>query len=140
ESGDRFPADLVIVGVGVIPATELAEKAGLEVNNGIVVDEYARTSDHDILAAGDCTWHYNPIYGRHMRLESVQNALDQASVAANALCGNLKLYPALPWFGSDEYDLKLQIAGLIQGFDKVVIRGDIARGRSVAAFYLAGGK
>ena len=140
ENGDRFPADLVIVGVGVIPATELAEKAGLEVNNGIVVDEYARTSDHDILAAGDCTWHYNPIYGRHMRLESLQNALDQATVAANTLCGNLKPYSALPWFWSDQYDMKLQIAGLSQGYDQIVIRGDKDNSRSFAAFYLQQGR
>lgn len=140
ENGQSYPADLVVVGVGVIPATELAEKAGLEVNNGIVVDEYARTSDHDILAAGDCTSHFNPIYGRQMRLESVQNALDQSSVVANTLCGNLKPYSALPWFWSDQFDLKLQIAGLNQGYDKVVIRGDIANSRSFAAFYMSEGK
>lgn len=138
ENGERYPADLVIVGVGVVPATELAEKAGLEVNNGIVVDEYARTSDHDILAAGDCTSHYNPIYDRVLRLESVQNALDQATVAANTICGNLQPYSALPWFWSDQFDLKLQIAGLNQGYDNVVIRGDIEGSRSFAAFYLLG--
>lgn len=136
SDGTRFEADLVIIGVGVIPNTELAESAGLTVDNGIVVDEYARSSDHDILAAGDCTTHWNPIYQRQIRLESVQNALDQASVAASTVCGNLKEYSALPWFWSDQYDLKLQIAGLNQGYTDVVVRGDIEGSRSFAAFYL----
>lgn len=134
--GQSYDADLVIVGIGVTPATELAETAGLTTVNGIVVDEYARTDDHDILAVGDCTSHYNPIYDRFVRLESVQNATDQARVAANTLCGYLKPYNALPWFWSDQYDIKLQIAGLSQGFEQVVIRGDIESGRSFAAFYL----
>ena len=129
---------MVVIGVGVLPATELAEAAGLAVDNGIVVDEYARTSDHDIVAAGDCTNHYNPIYGRRLRLECVQNAVDQAKVAANTLCGNLKAYNALPWFWSDQYNLKLQIAGLSQGYDRVVTRGSTSNGRSFAAFYFCG--
>ena len=140
QNGAEYPADLVIIGVGVIPNTELAAQAGLEVENGIVVDEYARTSDEDILAVGDCSSHYNPIYQSQLRLESVQNALDQATVAANTLCGNLKPYSALPWFWSDQYDLKLQIAGLSQGYTDVVIRGDIKESRSFAAFYLQDGK
>lgn len=140
KNGDTYPADVIVVGVGVIPNTELAAEAGLEVNNGIVVDEFARTSDHDILAAGDCTFHYNPIYDRHIRLESVQNALDQATVVANTICGNLKPYSALPWFWSDQFDLKLQIAGLNQGFTDVVIRGSTEQGRSFAAFYLKDNK
>jgi len=136
KNGDTFPADLVIIGVGVIPNTELAADAGLAVDNGIVVDEYARTSDYDILAAGDCTSHFNPIYNRQLRLESVQNALDQATIAALTICGKEKPYSALPWFWSDQFDLKLQIAGLNQGYTDVVIRGDIQGGRSFAAFYL----
>ena len=140
DNGTEYKTDLVIIGVGVIPNTELAEQAGLKIDNGIVVDEYARTSDEDILAAGDCTAHYNPIYQRHLRLESVQNALDQASVAANTICGNLKPYSALPWFWSDQYDLKLQIAGLSQGYTDVVGRGDIDGSRSFAAFYMREGK
>lgn len=138
--GTRYPADLVVIGVGVIPNTELASSAGLAVENGIVVDEYARTSDEDILAAGDCTSHFNPIYGRQVRLESVQNAIDQATVAAKTVCGELQPYSALPWFWSDQYDLKLQIAGLNQGYTDVVIRGDIEGSRSFAAFYLREGK
>jgi 3-phenylpropionate/trans-cinnamate dioxygenase ferredoxin reductase subunit len=136
--GTILDADLVVIGVGVVPETELAEQAGLAVDNGIVVDEFARTSDPDIVAAGDCTNHYNPIYNRRLRLESVQNATDQAKTAANTLCGKLESYRALPWFWSDQYDLKLQIAGLSQGFDHVVLRGSSASGRSFAAFYFSG--
>lgn len=136
--GTVLPADLVVIGVGVIPHTDLAESAGLNVGNGIVVDEYARTSDPAIVAAGDCTWHHNPLYDRWLRLESVQNATDQARVAANTLNGRLEPYRALPWFWSDQFDLKLQIAGLSEGFDRVVLRGDSSAGRSFAAFYLRG--
>ena len=138
--GSTIPADLVIIGIGVIPETELAEAAGLAVGNGIIVDEFARTSDHNIVAAGDCTFHHNPIYDTHLRLESVQNATDQAKVAAKTLCGTLETYRALPWFWSDQYDLKLQIAGLSQGFDEVVIRGTTETDRSFAAFYFKAGK
>jgi 3-phenylpropionate/trans-cinnamate dioxygenase ferredoxin reductase subunit len=136
--GTTLNADVVVIGVGVIPETELAEQAGLAVDNGIVVDEFARTSDPDIVAAGDCTNHYNPIYDRRLRLESVQNATDQAKTAANTLCGKLEAYHALPWFWSDQFDLKLQIAGLSQGFDRVVLRGSSTSGRSFAAFYFSG--
>jgi 3-phenylpropionate/trans-cinnamate dioxygenase ferredoxin reductase subunit len=135
--GGTLDADVVVIGVGVIPETELAEQAGLTVDNGIVVDEFARTSDADIVAAGDCTNHYNPMYGRRLRLESVQNATDQAKTAANTLCGKLEAYHALPWFWSDQFDLKLQIAGLSQGFDRVVLRGSSISGRSFAAFYFS---
>lgn len=138
--GQVIKADLVVVGVGVTPDIELAEQAGLTVDNGVVVDEYARTSDPDILAAGDCTSHYNPIYDRHLRLESVQNATDQSRVAANTICGKLEPYRALPWFWSDQYDLKLQIAGLSHGFDQVVLRGSAESGRSFAAFYYREGR
>ena len=104
-------------------------------DNGIVVDEFTRTSDPDIVAAGDCTWHYCGIYDRWLRLESVQNATEQAWSAAAAICGNEKPYNALPWFWSDQYDLKLQIAGLSQGYTDVVTRGDRDHGRKFAAFY-----
>lgn len=138
--GQTIPADLVIVGIGIIPDIEIAEQAGLEINNGLVVDEFGRTSDHDILAAGDCTYHYNPIYDISLRLESVQNATDQSRVVANTICGKLAPYKALPWFWSDQYDLKLQIAGLSQGFDQVVIRGSTESGRSFACFYYKEGQ
>ena len=134
----KIDADFVIIGIGVIPNTELAEAAGLEVGNGIVVDEFARTSDPDVYAIGDVTWHYNPIYDRHIRLESVPNATDQAKTAALSINGSPKPYNSLPWFWSDQFDLKLQIAGLSEGYDSIVIRGDIHQGRSFAAFYFKG--
>ena len=139
SDGSEYAADLVVVGVGIVPNVELAEAAGLDVNNGIVVDEFARTSDADIVAAGDCTMHHNALYDRDIRLESVQNATDQARVAALTLCGKEKAYAALPWFWSDQYDLKLQIAGLSQGYDEVIVRGDRENSRSFAAFYLKDG-
>lgn len=135
-NGKSYAADIVIVGVGVIPNTELAEAAGLDVNNGIVVDEFAKTSDPDIVAAGDCTFHPNALLGRNLRLESVPNATEQAKSAAASICGNEKVYASLPWFWSDQFDLKLQIAGINHDYDRVVLRGDANGSRSMAAFYL----
>ena len=135
SNGETFNTNLVIIGVGIIPNVELAESAGLATDDGIVVDEYARTSDADVFAAGDCTRHYNRIYDRRLRLESVQNATDQSRSAAATICGNDKPYDTLPWFWSDQYDLKLQIAGLSQGYSDILIRGDMNHGRSFAAFY-----
>ena len=139
DNGESIPADFVIVGVGVIPNTELAAAAGLDVDNGIVVDEQCRTSDPDIYAVGDCTSHPNSIYRRQLRLESVHNALEQAKTAASNICGDETRYSQVPWFWSDQYDLKLQIAGLSQGFDQVVIRGDAAN-RNFACLYLEQGR
>ncbi len=135
SDGNVQEADLVVIGVGIVPNTELAAAAGLEVDNGIVVDEYARTSDTDIVAAGDCTFHYNPVYERRVRLESVQNATDQSRIAAASVCGKEKTYNALPWFWSDQYDVKLQIAGLSQDYEETLVRGDRETGRSFAVFY-----
>jgi 3-phenylpropionate/trans-cinnamate dioxygenase ferredoxin reductase subunit len=132
-------ADLVIIGIGIVPNIELARDAGLKTENGIVVDEYTRTSDPDIVSAGDCTWHYSPIYDRWVRLESVQNATDQARTAASTVAGEEKPYNVLPWFWSDQYDVKLQIAGLSQGYDEIIVRGDRSSGRRFAAFYLKDG-
>ena len=140
NDGTRHAADLVIVGIGIIPNVEIAQAAGLKTENGIVVDEHTRTSDPDIVAAGDCAWHYNAIYDRWLRLESVQNANDQARVAAATVAGLDKVYNALPWFWSDQYNLKLQIAGLNQGYEEVVVRGDRIGSRSFAAFYLKDNK
>ena len=140
NDGLEFAADLVIIGVGILPNTELAEAAGLEVDNGIIVNEQAQTSDPDIFAAGDCANHHNPIYDRRLRLESVQNATDQSRVAAAAACGKQANYNAVPWFWSEQYDLMLQIAGLSQGYDEIITRGDPAQGRSFAAFYLQKGR
>ncbi len=137
--GRRFKCDAAIVGIGIVPNVELAQRAGIECVNGISVDEHARTADENIVAAGDCTSHPHPLYARPIRLESVQNAIHQAKVAAASLLGTLTAYSEAPWFWSDQYDLKLQIAGLSQGYDDVVLRGDPAT-RSFAAYYLAGGR
>jgi 3-phenylpropionate/trans-cinnamate dioxygenase ferredoxin reductase subunit len=139
ESGESRPADLAIVGIGVTPATELAEQAGLECDDGIVVDEFCRTADPDILAIGDCTKHPNVLLGRSLRLESVHNAQEQAKTAAATLCGESRPYRQIPWFWSDQYDLKLQIAGLAKGHEQTVLRGD-PRSRSFAVFCLDEGR
>jgi 3-phenylpropionate/trans-cinnamate dioxygenase ferredoxin reductase subunit len=138
QDGSRIGADLVIVGIGLIPNTELAEQAGLDCDNGILVDLYARTSDPDIVAAGDCTNHENGFLGRRIRLESVPNATEQGRVAAATLCGQQTPYTAVPWFWSDQYDLKLQTAGVSQGHDQVVLRGT-TDGNSFVVFYLKAG-
>ncbi|MDB5985190.1 MAG: pyridine nucleotide-disulfide oxidoreductase [Nevskia sp.] len=131
----RVEADFIVVGIGVIPNTELAEGAGLVVDNGIVVDDCTRTSDPDIVAAGDCSNHPNEFLGRRVRLESVQNAMEQARAAARTLIGKPQPYKMVPWFWSDQYDLKLQMVGISTGFDQLVIRGDLGA-RAFAAFYL----
>ena len=131
------PADVVLVGIGILPNVELAQAAGLACDNGIVVDETAVTSDPDIYAAGDCTNHPG-FAGARERLESVQNAIDQAKHAALGLLGRPTLYREVPWFWSDQYDLKMQIAGLIKPGDEAVVRGDPAS-RKFAVFHLRAG-
>ncbi len=138
SDGQKLPADFVVVGVGILPNMELATDAGLDTADGIVVDDRCQTSDPDIYAIGDCTFHPNDIYGRQLRLESVHNALEQAKTAASNICGVESHYCQVPWFWSDQYDIKLQIAGLSEGYDDVVLRGDPSAG-SFACFYLAGG-
>ncbi|HMT26652.1 MAG TPA: FAD-dependent oxidoreductase [Dermatophilaceae bacterium] len=140
STGESIPTDLVIVGIGVEPRTELAEAAGLTLNDGVVIDEHARTSDPAIVAAGDCASKYIPRYGRRVRLECVPGATDQAKLAAATLCGKFKSAVSLPWFWSDQYDVKLQIAGLSCGYDQVVLSGDPTVGRSFSCFYLRGGE
>jgi len=139
SDGRKFACDVAIVGVGVEPNVELASRAGLPCANGIVVDELAQTADPHIVAAGDCTNHPLPLVGQRVRLESVPNAIHQAKVAAATLVGVPTPYSEVPWFWSDQYDLKLQIAGLSTGYDEVVLRGNPAA-RSFAAFYLKGGQ
>ncbi len=135
--GREIPADLVVVGIGIVPNVELAADAGLETGDGIVVDEHCRTADPCIYAIGDCTLHPNPLIGRRVRLESVQNALEQARTAAANLCGEDICYTEVPWFWSDQYDLKLQIAGLSQGHDRTLVRGNPAE-RKFSCIYLEG--
>lgn len=124
--GEEIDCAAALVGIGAIPETRLAERAGLEVNNGIIVDDHARTSNPHIWAAGDCTSFPLLRYGRCVRLESVPNAIEQAKVAAVNIAGGNAVHDALPWFWSDQYDVKLQTAGLSEGYDDVVIRGAIA--------------
>ncbi|WP_024538788.1 NAD(P)/FAD-dependent oxidoreductase [Comamonas badia] len=139
SNGQRVPADLVVAGVGMLPNVEAAVAAGLAGEGGIPVDELARTADPHIVAAGDNTLQHHPLYDRELRLESVPNALEQARAAASWLCGKPKPNRSVPWFWSDQYDLKLQTAGLSQGHDRCLLRGDPGA-RSFCAFYLRGGQ
>lgn len=138
SDGSRIDVDLIIVGIGLIANTELATGAGLPVDNGIVVDAFAQTTDPDVLAIGDCANHWNAHLGRSIRLESVPSAMEQARTAALTLCGGPQTHAAVPWFWSDQYDLKLQMVGISQGYDQVVLRGD-PNTESFAAFYLRDG-
>jgi len=139
EDGAEHPADVVIVGVGVLPADELAVAAGIDCANGISVDDHCRTSDPHIYAAGDCTHHPNLHYGRHLRLESVDNAFEQATTAALNLIGTPTVHDKVPWFWSDQYDLKMIIVGICHGHDTVVTRGNPSS-RSFSTCYLRHGE
>jgi len=139
SDGRRIPADLVVVGVGVLPNVELAAEAGLPVASGIIVDEQLLTPDPNISAIGDCALFASPRFGGSLRLESVQNASDHARCVAARLTGDAKTYDGLPWFWSDQGDDKLQIAGLTTGYDHVVVRGDRAA-RSFSAFCYRSGQ
>ena len=132
--GREIPADFVIAGVGILPATQLAEAAGVAIENGIRTDSHGRTSDPHIWAAGDCASF--PWQGGRLRLESVQNAIDQADLVADNILGADKDYVPMPWFWSDQYDCKLQIAGLNTGYDRIVTRGP--DGAAVSFWYFQG--
>jgi 3-phenylpropionate/trans-cinnamate dioxygenase ferredoxin reductase component len=134
KDGRTLPADFVIVGVGITPNIQLAEAAGLEIDNGIATDEQGRTSDPSIWSAGDCASF--PWQGGRIRLESVGNAIDQAETVAANILGAGKPYQAKPWFWSDQYDLKLQIAGLNTGYDHIVSRK--GEGEAVSFWYYRG--
>ncbi len=136
---ESFDADIVIVGIGIIPNIEIAEEAGIHCDNGIVVDDHCRTSDPDIYAVGDCTNHPNPLMNKRLRLESVPNAMDQARVSTANMLGDDKVYAAIPWFWSDQYDLKLQMVGFSADGDSQVLRGDMDT-HQFAIFYLKDGK
>lgn len=137
-AGDRIlHCDAVLVGIGAIPNDDLARDAGLVCDDGVVVDSQARTSDPDIYALGDMTRRPMPLYGRSVRLESVPNALEQARQAAAAICDRPEPKPDTPWFWSDQYDIKLQIAGMPFDVDQIVVRGDPAT-RKFAVFHLSG--
>jgi 3-phenylpropionate/trans-cinnamate dioxygenase ferredoxin reductase subunit len=130
---------LAVVGIGIVPNTELAEAAGLAVENGVVVDEIGRTSDPDIFAAGDVTNHPNPLLGRRIRLESWENAQNQAINGAKAMLDAAQPYAEIPWFWSDQFDANLQLVGLPDDWDEEVTRGDRAAGAFIT-FYLKNGK
>src|SRR6185312_15544280 len=135
SDGRHLPADLVVIGVGVLPNVELAAEAGLPVASGIIVDEHLLTADPDISAIGDCALFASPRFGAPLRLESVQNATDHARCVAARLTGDAKTYHGLPWFWSDQGPDKLQIAGLTTGYDQVVVRGDRGQGAFSAFCY-----
>jgi 3-phenylpropionate/trans-cinnamate dioxygenase ferredoxin reductase subunit len=137
--GSSYPVDLLVVGVGAVADTDLASAAGLECENGVIVDEYCRTGDAAIFAAGDCTNHPSPHYGVRVRLESVDNAFEQAKTAALNMLGRPTLHDRVPWFWSDQFDNKLLIVGLSQGCDRQVLRGDPAT-RSFSVCYLKEGE
>ncbi len=134
--GEIVPADLIVAGIGIDAAVGPLADAGAECGNGVHVDEYCRTSLPDVYAIGDCAAHENRFAGgARIRLESVQNANDQASTTARAIIGAPGPYAAMPWFWSNQYDLKLQTVGLSQGHDDLVVRGDPAT-RSFSVVYL----
>ncbi len=139
DDGTEIAADIVLVGIGILPNIELAQEAGIACANGILVDRDARTNDPRVFAAGDCTRRPLVHYGRDGRLESVHNAIEQGKLAAAAIMGKPRPNEDCPWFWSDQYDLKLQIAGLSQDYDEFVMRGDPVE-RKFAVFYLRGGK
>jgi 3-phenylpropionate/trans-cinnamate dioxygenase ferredoxin reductase component len=128
-AGEIIDCDAALVGVGAAPDIALAVEAGLAIDNGVATDDRARTSDPAIWAAGDCASHPSRLYGRRLRLESVPNAIEQAKVAGANMAGGDVTYDAVPWFWSDQYDVKLQTAGVAEGADAAVIRGDAALAR-----------
>ncbi|AUC23910.1 pyridine nucleotide-disulfide oxidoreductase [Polaribacter sejongensis] len=135
DNETSFEADIVIVGVGIRVNTELADTAGLEIEQGIKVNEFSQTNDENIYAIGDCTFHYNPHYKRYLRLESVQNAVDQSKVAAASICDKQLVYDTIPWFWSDQYDVKLQMVGLSNGYNDVIVRKEETENTSFSVWY-----
>jgi 3-phenylpropionate/trans-cinnamate dioxygenase ferredoxin reductase subunit len=138
STGEHLDADMVVIGIGIIPETDLAEDAGLKVKNGIIVDEFCRTSATDIYAAGDVTSHFSPFAGRHIRLEAWQCAQNMAIAAAKIMCGEEAAYSEVPWMWSDQFGTNLQVAGLPDTWDNIVGRGDAASGNYIG-FVLNGG-
>jgi len=128
-------ADFIVVGIGVIPCDELALESGLKVQNGILVNEFCETSERDIYSAGDCTVHPNFYYNKDIRLESVHNAIEQGKTVASSIMNKKEAYNQIPWFWSDQYNLKLQIAGLCFDYDDIIVRGN-SDDRSFAVFYM----
>ena len=134
DSGESLAADIVLVGIGAIPNTQLADSIGLECSNGIKTDQYCRTSIPNILALGDCASSLNTLFNYEIRLESVPNALAQSKVVSSSIVGNELFNNEMPWFWSDQYDLKLQMAGLSSGYDECHIIGDIDAAEFIACY------
>lgn len=120
---------MILAGIGVIPAISLAAEAGIKCENGILVNEFQQTSLSNIYAIGDCANHFNIFAQKNIRLESVQNAVDQAKVAVNHILGKSEPYITVPWFWTFQYHLKLQMAGISTGFDRYILRGDVNSGK-----------
>ena len=139
STGKIIHADSILVGIGGIPNTEIAENTDIEINNGISIDSKCRTNINNIFSMGDCTNFWSELYGKKIRLESVQNAIDQAKVLADNIMNIDSSYDSVPWFWSDQYDLKLQIAGLSEGYDETILRGD-KKTKSFSCLYLKEGK
>lgn len=133
--GETIPTDAVVVGIGIVPDIDIAVKAGIETGDGIVVDEFGRTSDPDIYAVGDVAFHYNPILGRHLRLESWANAQNGGIAVGRNMVAEPAPYSEVPWFWTDQFDLNLQIVGAPVTWDRLVTRGDPASGKAVI-FYM----
>ena len=139
STGKIIHADSILVGIGGIPNTEIAENTDIEINNGISIDSKCKTNINNIFSMGDCTNFWSELYGKKIRLESVQNAIDQAKVLADNIMNIDSIYDSVPWFWSDQYDLKLQIAGLSEGYDETILRGD-KKTKSFSCLYLKEGK
>jgi len=136
-TGQSHQADLVIIAVGMEPNIDIALNAGIVCNKGIVTDDFCRTSVPDIYAAGDCSEHRSSFYDTQMNLQSVPSAIEQGRTAASAICGKEKPLKHVPWFWSDQYDIKLQSAGIMGGHDQIIVRGE-PQDQSFATFYLKG--
>ena len=137
--GETIEADLVVAGIGILPNMEIAAEAGIECGNGIKTDEFGRTSAKGIFATGDVAFHYNPLMGRHLRLESWANAQNGGIRVAQNMVGDMQPFAEVPWFWSDQYDLNLQVAGAPESWDRVVVRGDPAADKGIV-FYMTGAR
>jgi 3-phenylpropionate/trans-cinnamate dioxygenase ferredoxin reductase subunit len=138
KAGLRIPCEIVVMGIGVEPNTDLLNGTGIQVDNGVVVDEYCATNISGIYAAGDVANHYHPVFGRHIRVEHWQNAMRQGASAVPNMLGDRVPYQEIPWFWSDQYDANIQYAGYHTSYDDLVVRGRLD-GASYAAFYISGG-
>jgi 3-phenylpropionate/trans-cinnamate dioxygenase ferredoxin reductase component len=139
KDGERIETDYAAVGIGAVPNTELAAAAGIVCEDGVRVDEFGRSSDARVFAAGDVTRHFNPIVGRYIRLEAWQNAQNQALAVAKVMAGGTQPFAEVPWFWTDQFDMNMQMAGAPERWDELVFRGEPAE-RSFTVFHLAGDK